>query len=85
MIVSKESLSKNNQLSKKQVMEMQSNLATMISANKTLNEDLQMASKTIVELEMKLAAYEKLIACEQATSKCVYQNILLIHHECTFC
>ncbi|XP_055323912.1 uncharacterized protein LOC129578801 isoform X2 [Sitodiplosis mosellana] len=69
LIVSKETLSKNNQLSRGQVQELQSNLAKIVSANETLNTDLQTASKTIVELEMKLRAYEKLIACEQATSK----------------
>lgn len=103
--MSKETLAKNNNLSKKQVHEMQTNVANIVTANETLNVDLQTASKTIVrknilnylihdlisfkkkicrilifiqnqyfflvqvELEIKLKAYEKLIACEQATSK----------------
>ncbi|XP_031618135.1 interactor of constitutive active ROPs 2, chloroplastic-like [Contarinia nasturtii] len=69
LIVSKETLAKNNHLSKKQLHEMQTSVSDIMSDNKRLNVDLETASKTIVELEMKLKAYEKLIACEQATSK----------------
>lgn len=90
LIVSKETLAKNNHLSRNHIQEMQANITKIMNANDTLNSDLQTASKTIVsrfdyiklnhilnhlaqifqvELEMKLKAYEKLIACEQATAK----------------
>lgn len=89
LIVSKETLTKNSQLSRKHVQDLQTNLSKLLETNDALNSDLQTASKTIVrinivndecfpqlnhisfqvELEMKLKAYEKLIACEQATAK----------------
>lgn len=51
LIISKETLSKNNNLSRKHVQELQSNLAKIVSTNETLNTDLQTASKTIVSLQ----------------------------------
>lgn len=48
LIVSKETLAKNNHLSRNHIQEMQSNITKIINANDTLNSDLQTASKTIV-------------------------------------
>lgn len=48
LIVSKETLTKNNQLSRKHVHELQSNLSKLLETNDALNADLQTASKTIV-------------------------------------
>lgn len=50
LIESKETMVKNNQLSKQQIHEMQTNLVLVTDTNKTLDRDLQTASKTIVSL-----------------------------------
>lgn len=48
LIVSKETLAKNNQLSKKHIQDLQLSLSKLVATNDALNADLQTASKTIV-------------------------------------
>lgn len=51
LIESKETLARNNQISKQQMNDMQMNIAFFTETNKTLDKDLQTASKTIVSQE----------------------------------
>lgn len=51
LIESKEALARNNQISKQQMNDMQMNIAFFTETNKTLDKDLQTASKTIVSQE----------------------------------
>lgn len=53
LIVSKETLTKNSQLSRKHVQDLQSNLSKLLATNDTLNSDLQTASKTIVRMKIE--------------------------------
>lgn len=51
LIVSKETLTKNSQLSRKHVQDLQTNLSKLLETNDALNSDLQTASKTIVRIK----------------------------------
>lgn len=52
LIVSKETLTKNSQLSRKHVQDLQTNLSKLLETNDALNSDLQTASKTIVRINI---------------------------------
>lgn len=48
LIINKDMLTRNNQMSQKQINELNANCTQFLTINEALNKDLQMASKTIV-------------------------------------
>lgn len=64
-MAARQSQNKSYEIALNRIKVLETQNAEIMKTSSKLDVDLQIASKTIIELEMKLQAYQKLIAREQ--------------------